>query len=570
VTEQSPTAPGPSPGDELVFLALGGIGEIGMNCYLYGLGPADARQWLMVDLGITFPEGENDPGIDVILPDLRFIEEERASLAGIVLTHAHEDHFGAVAELWWRLRVPIYATPFAAALLTAKLAEFGGRERPEVRVVALDSRFAVGRFDIELISMAHSIPESNALVLRTPLGSVLHTGDWKLDATPLIGAPVDVGRLAQLGDDGVRAMVCDSTNALREGRSPSERDVARTLSGLIRTAKGRVAVTIFASNVARIRAVADAASSAGRQLVVAGRAMHRIIAAAMDTGYLPSDFKYHDQEHYQYLERDETVVLCTGSQGEPRAAMARIAEGQHPHISLGKGDLVIFSSRTIPGNERAVGRIHNQLVDLGCELLTDADALVHVTGHPRREELKEMYGWVRPRVAIPMHGEARHLAEHAKLARAAGVKEVVAVRNGDVVRLGPGAAEVIDQAPVGRLFRDGRLLLAAEEGPLRQRRALAFAGIVIVSLTLSLRGELLADPLIMLDGVPALDGSGESMLEHLLDVVDDTLKSIPAARRRDGETVREAVRRAVRARVENLWGKRPITKVLLTQLNARG
>jgi ribonuclease J len=570
VTEQSPTAPGPSPGDELVFLALGGIGEIGMNCYLYGLGPADARQWLMVDLGITFPEGENDPGIDVILPDLRFIEAERTSLAGIVLTHAHEDHFGAVAELWWRLRAPIYATPFAAALLAAKLAEFGGRERPEVRVVALDSRFTVGRFDIELISLAHSIPESNALLLRTPLGSVLHTGDWKLDATPLIGAPADVARLVRLGDDGVRAMVCDSTNALREGRSPSERDVARTLSALIRGAKGRVAVTIFASNVARIRAVADAARSAGRQLVVAGRAMHRIIAAAMDTGYLPSDFKYRDQEHYQYLERDETVLLCTGSQGEPRVAMARIAEDQHPHISLGKGDLVIFSSRTIPGNERAVGRIHNQLVDLGCELLTDADALVHVTGHPRREELKEMYGWVRPRVAIPMHGEARHLAEHAKLARAAGVNEVVAVRNGDVVRLGPGAAEVIDQAPVGRLYRDGRLLLAAEDGPLRQRRALAFAGIVIVSLTLSLRGELLADPLIMLDGVPVLDGRGESMLEHLLDVVDDTLKSIPAARRKDGETVREAVRRAVRARVEDLWGKRPITKVLLTQLNARG
>jgi ribonuclease J len=553
-----------------VFLALGGIGEIGMNCYLYGLGPVDARDWLMVDLGITFPEGENDPGIDVILPDLRFIEEQRAALAGIVLTHAHEDHFGAVAELWSRLRVPIYATPFAAALLTAKLAEFGGRERPEVRVVALGSRFAVGPFDIELISLAHSIPESNALLLRTPLGSVLHTGDWKLDATPLLGAPADLSRLSALGDEGVTAMVCDSTNALRDGRSPSERDVARTLAGLIRAAKGRVAVTIFASNVARIRAVADAARGAGRQLVVAGRAMHRIIAAAMDTGYLPSDFKYHDQEHYQYLERDETVVLCTGSQGEPRAAMARIAEGQHPHISLGKGDLVIFSSRTIPGNERAVGRIHNQLIDLGCELLTDADALVHVTGHPRREELKEMYGWVRPRVAIPMHGEARHLAEHAKLARAAGVGEVVAVRNGDIVRLSPGAAQVIDQAPVGRLFRDGRLLLAAEEGPLRQRRTLAFAGIVIVSLTLSLRGELLADPLIALDGVPTLDGSGDSMLEHLLDVIDDTLKSIPPARRRDGETVREAVRRAVRARVENIWGKRPITKVLLTQLNARG
>jgi ribonuclease J len=525
---------------------------------------------LMVDLGITFPEGENDPGIDVILPDLRFIEEERAALAGIVLTHAHEDHFGAVAELWPRLKVPVYATPFAAALLTAKLAEFGGRERPEVRVKPLDSRFQIGGFDIELLSLAHSIPESNALVIRTPLGCVLHTGDWKLDPTPLIGAPAELGRLAQLGNDGVTAIVCDSTNALREGRSPSERDVARSLAGLVRAATGRVAVTIFASNVARIRAVADAARSAGRHLVVAGRAMHRIIVAAMETGYLPSDFKYYDQEHYQYLERDETVVLCTGSQGEPRAAMARIAEGQHPHISLGKGDLAIFSSRTIPGNERAVGRIHNQLIDLGCELVTDADALVHVTGHPRREELKEMYAWVRPRVAIPMHGEARHLVEHAKLARAAGVKEVVGVRNGDIVRLAPGAAAIIDEAPIGRIFRDGRLLVSAEEGPVRQRRALAFAGIVIVAITLSGRGELLAEPAITLDGVPAFDAAGQSVLEHLLDAVESTLKSIPPPRRKDGETVREAVRRAVRARVEDLWGKRPITKVLLTQLGMRG
>jgi ribonuclease J len=569
VTEQSPTAPSSPPGHELVFLALGGIGEIGMNCYLYGLGPADARQWLMVDLGITFPEGENDPGIDVILPDLRFIEEERAALAGIVLTHAHEDHFGAVAELWSRLSVPIYATPFAAALLSAKLAEFGGRARPDVRVQALDSRFQVGRFDIELLSLAHSIPESNALVIRTPLGAVLHTGDWKFDPTPLIGTPAEVERLARLGSDGITAIVCDSTNALREGRSPSERDVARSLAGLIRAAKGRVAVTIFASNVARIRAVADAARSAGRHLVVAGRAMHRIIDAALETGYLPGDFKYYDQEHYQYLERGETVVLCTGSQGEPRAAMARIAEGQHPHIGLGKGDLVIFSSRTIPGNERAVGRIHNQLIDLGCELVTDADALVHVTGHPRREELKEMYAWVRPRVAIPMHGEARHLVEHAKLARAAGVNEVVDARNGDIVRLAPGAAAIIDEAPIGRVFRDGRLLVSAEEGPVRQRRALAFAGIVIVSITLSGRGELLAEPFITLDGVPAFAAGGESVLEHLLDVVDATLKSIPPPRRRDGELVREAVRRAVRARVEDLWGKRPITKVLLTQLGVR-
>ena len=308
-----------------MFLALGGIGEIGMNCYLYGLGPAEARQWLMVDLGITFPEGENDPGIDVILPDLRFIEEERAALAGIVLTHAHEDHFGAVIELWSRLQVPIYATPFTAALLTAKLAEFGGRERPESRSVALDSRFQVGAFDIELVSLAHSIPESNALVIRTPLGVVLHTGDWKLDATPLIGAACRRGapRPARRRRRAWPS-VCDSTNAMREGRSPSEREVARRSAGLIRAAERRVAVTIFASNVARIRAVADAASGAGRQLVVAGRAMHRIIEAAMDTGYLPSDFKYHDQEHSQYLERDETVLLV---HGQPR----RAAGGDGPH-----------------------------------------------------------------------------------------------------------------------------------------------------------------------------------------------------------------------------------------------
>jgi ribonuclease J len=552
--------------DELVFLALGGVGEIGMNCYLYGLGPPDARQWLMVDLGITFPEGENDPGIDVILPDVRFMEEERGSLAGLVLTHAHEDHLGAVAELWPRLRAPVYATPFTAAMLKSKLAEFGGPEPPTIREIALNARFAVGPFDLELIAVAHSIPEPNAIAIRTPLGLVLHTGDWKLDATPLIGAPTDQARLTELGEEGVTAMVCDSTNALREGRSPSERDVARSLAGLIRGAKRRVAVTIFASNVARIRAVADAARGAGRHLVVAGRSMHRIIEVAMATGYLPADFKYHDQEHFSYLEPGEVVVLCTGSQGEPRAALARIAEGQHPHVKLGKGDLVIYSSRTIPGNERAVGAMQNRLVDLGCDIIGDGEALVHVTGHPRREELKEMYGWVRPRIAIPMHGEARHLTEHAKLARAAGVKEVFAVRNGDMVKLAPDPAQVIDEAPVGRLFRDGRLIVGSAEGPVRERRSLAFAGVVAVALVLSGRGELVAAPEVMLDGVPAADAEGRSMADIVLDAVEGTIDSLPLPRRRDRELVREAVRRAVRSAVEDAWGKRPVAKVLVTQV----
>jgi len=548
---------------ELVFMALGGIGEIGMNCYLYGLGPADDRRWLMVDLGITFPEGENDPGVDVILPDLRYIEAERTSLEGLVLTHAHEDHFGAVIELWPRLRVPIFATPFTAALLRSKLAEFGRRLELPINEVALNSRFDVGPFGIELIEMAHSIPESNALLLRTPMGSVLHTGDWKLDPTPVIGSPTNVSRLAELGAEGVMAMICDSTNALREGRSPSERDVAHSLARIIKDAKRRVAVTIFASNVARIRAVADAARSAGRQLVVAGRAMHRVIDVAMETGYLPAEFKYHDQDRFSELQPSEVVVLCTGSQGEPRAALARIAADEHPEVQLDRGDLVIFSSRTIPGNERAVSQIQNRLVDLGCELITDADALVHVTGHPRREELLEMYACVRPRIAIPMHGEARHLAQHAKLARSASVKEVLAVKNGDMVRFAPGPAEVVDRAPVGRLFRDGNLLVPSEEGPVRERRSLAYAGIVIVALARSGRGNFAPDAEVVLDGVPGFDAEGRPMAEIVRRAVEGTLASIPRDRQRDGELVREAVRRAVRAAVDEAWGKRPVVKVLL-------
>ena len=550
---------------ELVFMALGGIGEIGMNCYLYGLGPADDRRWLMVDLGITFPEGENDPGVDVILPDLRYIEAERSSLAGLVLTHAHEDHFGAVIELWPRLRVPIFATPFTAALLRSKVAEFGRRLELPINEVALNSRFDVGPFAVELIEVAHSIPESSALVLRSPLGSVLHTGDWKLDPAPAAGAAIDTNRFAKLGAEGVAAVVCDSTNALREGRSPSELDVAKSLAQIVKQAKRRVAVTIFASNVARIRAVSDAARGAGRQLVVAGRAMHRVIEVAMETGYLPADFKYEDQSRFSYLRADEVVVLCTGSQGEPRAALARIAADEHPEVQLDHGDLVIYSSRTIPGNERAVSQIQNRLVDLGCELITDADALVHVTGHPRREELKEMYAAVRPRIAVPMHGEARHLTAHARLARSAGVKEVQAVRNGDMVRLAPGPSEIVDRAPVGRLFRDGNLLVPSEEGPVRERRSLAYAGIVIVALARSGRGNFAPDAEVVLDGVPASDAKGRPMAEVVRRAVEGTLASIPRDRQRDGELVREAVRRAVRSAVDEAWGKRPVVKVLLAQ-----
>ncbi|HEY8248930.1 MAG TPA: ribonuclease J [Hyphomicrobium sp.] len=556
-------------GDELVFLALGGLGEIGMNAYLYGFGPEDQRRWLMVDCGITFPEGENDPGIDVILPDVRFIEENRADLAGIVITHAHEDHIGAVIELWPRLKAPIYATPFTAGMLKSKLAEYGNSLQIPVHVVPLDSRFNVGPFDIEMVSLTHSIPEMSALAIRTSLGMVFHTGDWKLDATPTLGAPLDEARIAKFGDEGVLALVIDSTNAFREGVSPSEQAVARSLADIVKKAPRRVAVTTFSSNVARVKGVADAARAAGRQLVVAGRALHRVIQVAIDTGYLPQGFKYLDQDQFTYLDRSHIVLLCTGSQGEPRAALARIAEEEHPEISLDKGDIVIFSSRTIPGNEKAVGRIQNNLARNGCDILTDNEALVHVSGHPRRDELRQMYRWMRPQVVVPMHGETRHLKAQAELAREMGIKTVFPLTDGEILRLAPDPA-VIDDAPVGRLFRDGRLLVSEADGPVRDRRKLSIVGVVVVSLVLSRKGALLAEPQALIDGVPAANAEGDDMLDIVLDAVDGTLRSIPQQNRKSAEMVGEAVRRAVRAAVNGAWGKKPICKVLVNMVDTKG
>jgi ribonuclease J len=560
---KQPRSAGRSPsGDELVFLALGGLGEIGMNAYLYGFGPEDARRWLMVDCGITFPEGEYDPGIDVILPDVRFIEENRADLAGIVITHAHEDHIGAVIELWPRLRAPVYATPFSAGMLRSKLAEHGNGLEIPIHVIPLDSRFDVGPFSVELFSLAHSIPEMSALAIRTPLGTVFHTGDWKLDATPTVGAPADAARLAKLGDEGVLALMVDSTNAFREGISPSEADVARSLIDIVKNASKRVAVTTFSSNVARVKAIADAARAANRQLVVAGRALHRVIDVAVETGYLPQGFRYLDQDQFTYIDRSDIVLLCTGSQGEPRAALARIAEEEHPEISLDKGDLVIFSSRTIPGNEKAVGRIQNGLARNGCEILTDGEALVHVSGHPRRDELRQMYRWMRPKIAVPMHGEARHLKAQAELAREMGVKTVFTLTDGEILRLAPDPA-VIDDAPVGRLFRDGRLLVSESDGPVRERRKLSIVGVIAVSLVVSRKGALIGEPLALLDGVPAENAQGDAMLDIVLDAIEGTLRSIPEKHRKNPESLAESVRRSVRAAVNEAWGKKPICKVLV-------
>jgi ribonuclease J len=555
--------------DELVFMALGGLGEIGMNVYLYGFGPERARRWLMVDLGITFP-GEAEPGVDVVLPDLRFIVAEKASLAGLILTHAHEDHIGAVLELWPSLGCPIFATPFTAGMLKSKLGEFGNNVRLPVTEIPLGGNCKVGPFDVEFVTLAHSIPEPSGLAIRTPAGVVFHTGDWKIDHAPVIGLAPDEQKLKSIGDEGVLAIVCDSTNAMREGRSPSEEDVGRSLTKIISNAPRRVAVTTFASNVARIKSIADATRAAGRTLIVAGRALHRVIQVAIDTGYLPENFTYLDQQRFIDVPSDKVVVLCTGSQGETRAAMARVAEDEHPDISLDKGDLAIFSSRTIPGNEKAVGKIQNALARRGVDLITDAEALVHVTGHPRRDELRDMYSWLRPRIAIPMHGEARHLKEHAKLARECGAAQSIVVVDGEMVKVWPDPAGVVDEAPVGRLYRDGNLIVPDAEGPVKARRKLSFAGIVVVAMTMSRKGDILGEPGVVLEGVPLADSDGDAMSEIVLDAIDGTLRSIPAKRRTDTDMVKDAVYRAVRAAINEAWGKKPIVKVLLTVVEARG
>ncbi len=551
---------------EFVFVPLGGVGEIGMNLYLYGYGPEDAREWLIVDMGVTFG-GDYEPGIDVILPDIRFLEEERHNIAGLLLTHAHEDHFGAVADLWPLLGdIPVYATPFTAEMLKSKLGEMGLVNGFPLQIVPMGHRQTIGPFDVELVSMSHSIPEPSAVVIRTPLGAALHTGDWKLDEKPLTSAPTDIARLKELGRDGVTALICDSTNAVRDGVSPSEADVAVVLDKLIREAPRRVAVTTFASNVARIRSVAGATRAAGRELVVVGRAMYRVIEAAQATGYLDPDLAFHDETAFESLPPRKVVALCTGSQGEQRAAMARIALDEHPNVELDPGDRVIFSSRTIPGNEKAVARVQNGLADRGIEVITDQDAPVHVSGHPRRGELEQLYGWVKPDIAIPMHGEGRHLEAHAKLAERLGVKDVVRARNGDMVRLAPGPAAIIDDVPVGRLYRDGAILTRADDGQVRDRRRLSFAGTVSVSLVLSDKGVLLAEPEVALTGLPIADAEGVSFETIVRDAASGTIDSIPRPKRKDQALVSEAVRRSVRAAVNQAWGKKPMCSVLLTVL----
>ncbi|MGH7014283.1 MAG: ribonuclease J [Stellaceae bacterium] len=549
-------APAPNRPDELAFLALGGVGEIGMNLSLYGY----QGRWLMVDCGISFAD-DTLPGVDVIMPDPAFIAAHADALDGLIVTHAHEDHIGAIQYLWPRFKCPVYATPFTAAVLRLKLIEAGLEHQVPITEVPLSGKFSVGPFEIELITLTHSIPEPNAVVLRTPLGTVLHTGDWKFDPDPLVGDRSDMAALRRLGDEGVLAMICDSTNALRPGEAGSEADVRRTLIDLVGRKKNRVAVACFASNVARLASIAAAAQAHDRHAALVGRSLWRIEHAARETGYLQGVPPFLTEEEASYLPREKVLLICTGSQGEPRSALVRIAADEHPEIALEKGDCVIFSSRIIPGNERAIGRLHNALAALGVEIVTEHDAHVHVSGHPAQDELIRMYQTVRPRIAVPVHGETRHLLAQARLAEQCQVSQTVVTKNGEVVKLAPGPASVVGEVPTGRLAVDANTLLDAKGETLKNRQRMVFNGAALATLVMDRAGTLLAPPQVSVEGVPSED-SGEALAARVAQALDE----LGARDRRDDDKVREAARLAIRRSLRDWHGKKPVTQVHLVRL----
>lgn len=550
--------------NEFVFLPLGGSGEIGMNMNMFGLGPSGARKWIMVDCGVTFG-GLDTPGIDLITPDPAYILddiENGGELLAVVLTHGHEDHIGAMAHLWPDFDCDVYATPFTAELVRLKFAELGLDDSP-IHTVPLEHRFSIGPFDLQYLTLTHSIPEPNAVIIRTEFGTVLHTGDWKIDPRPVLGKDTDTEGLKGLADEGVLAMICDSTNVLSEGRSGSETDVAATLEQVISEQTGRVAVTTFASNVSRLVSVCRAAVKADRSVCLLGRSMLRMIDVARRVDLLPPGISFVDPAEAGFLPKDHVLYLCTGSQGEDRAAIARIARGDHPELVLEEGDTVIFSSKVIPGNEKPIFDLVNQLVENGIDVITEADAHIHVSGHPCRDELRDMYGWVKPKTSIPVHGEPRHLKEHASLALSLGVPHTVTPKNGDLIRLAPGQPRITDEVPVGRLYVDGRVLVQKGDGVMRARRKLAEQGIIVIALALDAKNRMLVPPQVLAKGIPAMDNDGDELLPLIEDLALDVMETMPKPKRGEDREIELALRRGLRTELFPRWGKRGDIEVLI-------
>ena len=538
-----------------------------MNLNAYGFGPADDRKWIVVDIGVTFGREEDVPGVELVLPDPTFLEQERDNILGIVLTHAHEDHIGALPWLWPRLKAPVYATPFTAALVREKLREQGLLDKVPLTEIPLKGQLKLGPFEIDFVTLTHSIPEPNGLAIRTPLGLIWHTGDWKIDPDPLIGETTDEAKVRAMAEEGVLAMVCDSTNVFVEGATGSEADVRKKLTEVIGRCTGKVAVTAFASNVARVETALLAARAAGRTPCLVGRSMHRIYNAAKSVGLLQNAPDVIDEEDAADLPDDKILFLCTGSQGEPRAALSRIARGDHRNVTLRQGDTVIFSSRVIPGNETAIHALYEEFVRRGVELITADDHYIHVSGHPARDELKQMYQWARPKIAIPVHGEMRHIREHVKLAQALQVPETIAPNNGDLIRLAPGPVALIDETPAGRLYVDGSVILETDSESIRDRKRLAAEGAINIALAVSAKNAIASGPNVSVRGLTMPDEEDmELALEEIERTAEAAFAKLPHGERADDDIIESALVRAVRKAADRLWRKRPLVDVTVLRL----
>ncbi|GBL33664.1 MAG: ribonuclease J [Candidatus Fonsibacter sp.] len=552
-------------GQELVYCSLGGAGEIGMNLNLFGYGKPGEYKWIIVDIGVTFSD-DNIPGIEVILPNPEFIADQKENLLGIVLTHAHEDHVGAIAHLWPMLECPIYATPFTAAIVREKFKELKINIGSHLKIVKLGGNVKLGAFDIDYVTLTHSILEPNGLAITTPEGVVLHTADWKIDDDPLIGEKTDIKKLTEIGKKGVLAMVCDSTNIFNLGSSGSESLVRTGLFTVLEKMKNRIVITSFASNVARMETVFKVAEKIGRQVCLVGRSMNRIYQLARQCNYLQDIKVPIDVRDSKKIPKNKIVFLCTGSQGEQRAALARIANGTHPDLQLEKDDNVIFSSRIIPGNEKRLFKIFNDFSKNDINVLSEENSMIHVSGHPAREDLKKMYNWIKPKILIPVHGEQRHMAEHINFAKEMGVKFPIKVSNGEIIRLSPGEPKVVDKVTWGRVYLDGKVLIDNDSPVLKERRNMAANGYMEITVLISKNGQIKNNPVITLKGVPLIDEDASEIEYDLEDIVMDTCKTFNLNNSKQEKNLIDTLKGNCRKLINDKSGKKPLVNINLVRL----
>ena len=550
--------------EELLFCPLGGSGEIGMNLNLYAYGKPNNQKWIIVDIGVTFAD-DSVPGIDLIYPDPGFIVDKKDDVLGIILTHAHEDHIGAIAHIWPKLKCNIYATPFTAVLVREKFKEKKIDVTSNLKIVELNGTLNLNPFKIEFVTLTHSILEPNGLKINTPAGTVLHTGDWKCDPNPLIGNRIDESKLKQIGEEGVLAMVCDSTNVFSMGRSGSELDVRNNMLKVIERLKKRVIVTSFASNVARMESVFYCAEKTGRQIALVGRSMHRIFKAARECGYLKNVIEPLDSRDTKNIGREKIIYLCTGSQGEPMGAMMRIANYVHPDVFIERGDAVVFSSKIIPGNEKKLYKLHNQLVREGIEVISEENEFIHVSGHPNREDLKDMYNWVKPKSIIPVHGEHRHMFEHVKFAKEMQIPYTVKVENGDIVKLSPGEKpEVFDKAPSGRLYVDGSVAVEEDSRSIKERRNISSNGILDVTILVTPKGNIHNKPILNYVGLPI--NNDDDYQYELENIIEKTAKTFSLNNQNQKDNIIEAIKISCRKITKEITGKKPLTNIKLIRI----